>query len=302
FKPSIKINSVWSAPDLININSAGFRSNYEYTELKDSDVFRIACIGNSITFGYRRKVNETFTTILEEILNNRKIKNYKFEVYNFGVPGYTSHQGLVVLKRYVIKYKPDVVIISFGINDERHVVVPDKEQKIKITILSNIEKYVQKFFTYQLLVRFYYLAAEKQFAKKQLVSRVSIADYKKNLEEMINICNEKNIKVILFTPPYNPIFIGSSFGNNMEEYNNAMKEVVNTNKAILLVDFKNKVFEIFEKEKKNLIWDGVHPDYDGNLLLAELISLKIFDIIRTTDTSATDKNNNLLKSKDKVKK
>ena len=286
FKPSIKINSVWSAPDLININSAGFRSNYEYNEKKGSGIFRIACIGNSITFGYRRKLNETFTYILEEQLNKSDKKDYKYEVYNFGVPGYTSYQGLIILKRYVLKYQPDVVVISFGINDERHVVIPDKEQKVKITILSKIEEYIQNLFTYKLLIRFYYLAAEKQFSKKKLVSRVSIDDYKKNLEEMINICKNSNNKVILITPPYNPIFKGTFFGNNMEGYNKAMREVA-MNKKVLLVDFKNKVFELFEKEKKNVIWDGVHPDINGNILLAELLSKKIFEIIGTGVTSSS---------------
>ena len=69
---------------LDKINSQGMR-DYEYPYQKGKDVFRIAVLGCSRTYGYGVNMEETYSKVLESMLNE---KHKKVEVLNFGVNGY----------------------------------------------------------------------------------------------------------------------------------------------------------------------------------------------------------------------
>jgi len=89
-------------PSFEEYNSIGFRDR-EIS--KEKNVFRIICMGDSITFGWPNKTENTYPKVLEKLLNSQ-FSEMKFEVFNAGVPGYTSHQGLVWLQKEIIKYNP----------------------------------------------------------------------------------------------------------------------------------------------------------------------------------------------------
>ena len=75
---------------------------------------RIIMLGDSFTYGVGVNMEETFSAVLEELFrkNDRKV-----EVINGGVPGYSTSQAYRWLKKELIKYEPDVVILNFYIND-----------------------------------------------------------------------------------------------------------------------------------------------------------------------------------------
>lgn len=68
---------------------------------------RIVCIGDSITFGFGVDLDESWPRVLAERLGD------SYEVVSTGVPGYTSHQGRLVLSE-ALEWRPDVVVIAFG--------------------------------------------------------------------------------------------------------------------------------------------------------------------------------------------
>ena len=80
----------------------------------DSDL-KILSIGESTTFGFGVKANDAYSKKLEEILNNKLDK--EIIVINKGVPGETSTSIIRNLDRYMLEYKPDLVISLVGIND-----------------------------------------------------------------------------------------------------------------------------------------------------------------------------------------
>lgn len=97
------------------INSAGMR-DYEYPLVKGNGFSRIVCLGDSVTFGAGVELNQTYSKVLEKLLN---AKNYgiRYEVLNFGVSGYNTAQEAVVLKRKALQYRPDLVLVGFNLND-----------------------------------------------------------------------------------------------------------------------------------------------------------------------------------------
>lgn len=81
---------------------------------------KVACIGNSITYGYGFNNRRSYPTQLDSLLGNG------WEVKNFGVPGATMlRKGDAPYHKQVptffdVKdYNPDVVIIKLGTNDSK---------------------------------------------------------------------------------------------------------------------------------------------------------------------------------------
>ena len=97
----------------IHINADGFRDS-EHSLHKDAGVFRIMVIGDSFTFGQGVNLEDTYSKYLERLINNKGMTS---EVINCGVIGYGMWQYLEVLKRKVIPYKPDLVILGIFIDD-----------------------------------------------------------------------------------------------------------------------------------------------------------------------------------------
>jgi len=102
-----------SLGECYHINSAGFRDT-EHSLKKQAGVRRIMVIGDSFTFGMRVNLEDTYPKQLERMLHSAKIKS---EVINCGVVGYNMWQHYEQLKRKVIPYKPDLVILGLFEDD-----------------------------------------------------------------------------------------------------------------------------------------------------------------------------------------
>src|SRR5215471_8989909 len=106
-------NPVWR----IALNDEGFRSA-PFSDAKRPGVLRVACIGDSWTFGMNVDQSQMYPARLEAILKAHPLADAReVEVMNFGILGYTSFQGLQLFKTRVLDVHPDVVVIGFGMND-----------------------------------------------------------------------------------------------------------------------------------------------------------------------------------------
>jgi lysophospholipase L1-like esterase len=100
----------------VRTNSRGFRGAEVSTERPPGGV-RILAIGDSSTFGYGVRVEETYPAHLERSLSKR-FPGRAVEVINAGTPGWASGSGAAFLAREGLAWKPDAVLISFGYNEQ----------------------------------------------------------------------------------------------------------------------------------------------------------------------------------------
>jgi len=101
----------------VSTNRDGFRGP-EIDETKPAGTYRIVAMGDSATFGYGVGDDETFCARLQLRLNGDSgLARLRYEVINAGVIGYTTVQGLRVLKRTILRLKPDCLVVSYAIND-----------------------------------------------------------------------------------------------------------------------------------------------------------------------------------------
>lgn len=85
---------------------------------KPPGTFRIACMGDSVTYGVCATQRETYPSRLEEYLNRHfALPGRRFEVLNFGVTGYNITQIMESLRVRALKYDPDLIIYAYCLND-----------------------------------------------------------------------------------------------------------------------------------------------------------------------------------------
>jgi hypothetical protein len=104
-------------PVRIVSNGAGMRDRREYEEEAPAGVVRIVGIGDSGMFGWDVAQDETYLTRLEESLKGRGDLDRKYEVLNFGVPGYNSQQEVELLAHRAMAYGPGIVVVGWSNND-----------------------------------------------------------------------------------------------------------------------------------------------------------------------------------------
>jgi len=96
------------------INGQGLRADRDYPYAKPPGVRRIVSLGDSYTVGYEVENEETFSQVLERELAAR---GFTVEVLNAGVSGYSTAEQLLYLERELLRYEPDVVLVTFYGND-----------------------------------------------------------------------------------------------------------------------------------------------------------------------------------------
>ena len=99
-----------------HINALGLRGP-ERTIEKPAATWRVICVGGSTTFGAGILGDEnTYPARLEERLA-RALPDRHVEVWNAGVPGYTTAENVIYLGLRLIDFHPDLIVIYDGYND-----------------------------------------------------------------------------------------------------------------------------------------------------------------------------------------
>ncbi|MFT5287321.1 MAG: hypothetical protein ACI8TQ_003506 [Planctomycetota bacterium] len=95
-------------------NSAGFRSHEEIVKAKPHGTYRVVGVGDSVMWGMRVNLEETFLGQLGKLLET---EHSDVEFINAGVIGYSTYQERMLLEKRVVPYSPDLVLINFSSND-----------------------------------------------------------------------------------------------------------------------------------------------------------------------------------------
>jgi len=218
----------------ISLNEDGFR-NAPITATKRAGVLRIACIGDSWTFGMNVNQDQTYPARLETLLKQRRPAP-EVEILNFGVLGYSSFQGLELLKRRVLDLQPDVLVIGFGMNDsdvggyrDKDVLKPGEVHwRDRVKAITGHSELLALLKYFALLLRFHphpigeFLKADAKadagknndavnYDEMEPWTRVSPRDYDRNLREMVKLARDHGARAVLLDnelwpeSPYRPV-------------------------------------------------------------------------------------------------
>jgi hypothetical protein len=88
----------------LNINSAGIRSDREYSRQKPASMSRVLVLGDSYAAGQFQSNEHRFSELLER-------RNPGLEVMNFGLEGTGTDQQLLIYEEFAQQYEYDLVIL-----------------------------------------------------------------------------------------------------------------------------------------------------------------------------------------------
>lgn len=183
-------------------SSIGFRTK-EIPPKKAPDAYRIFVMGDSTAFGWGVNQEERYSELLE-IKLNAVSAGIQYEVYNFGIPGYSSLHGRRQFDHFVMKYSPDMVILSFGANDSRKVPADVKKILKQPAFIENLKDFLAGFKTYRFfrkIVFSIYNPFDKYRASKQkeadMEDFVTTWEYQQNLEHIIRKGKENGVETVL---------------------------------------------------------------------------------------------------------
>lgn len=98
---------------LVETNELGLRDGPLHP--RDDDEFRILALGDSVTFGWGVRNEDTFPRVLEQRLRTRLDKNIR--VVNAGVGSYNTEQEAAFLRLHADTIRPDAVLLTVVAND-----------------------------------------------------------------------------------------------------------------------------------------------------------------------------------------
>lgn len=107
-------------------NRYGFRER-NFVSQKPPGTYRVMVLGDSFTWGIGLAADERYTAVAERYLNATR-SGWKFEVLNFGIPGYSTTRERNVLREYRDVVDPDLIVIGFCFNDPQPNLFVEREQ------------------------------------------------------------------------------------------------------------------------------------------------------------------------------
>ena len=115
FFPEEIVQEVGRSQVPIRTNSLGLRSP-EIALAKPAGTFRILVVGDSVTFGWSLRGEDTYASQLASLLATLR-PNQRVEVINAGVSGYGTWQELRWLQEIGLGLDPDVIVVQAHLND-----------------------------------------------------------------------------------------------------------------------------------------------------------------------------------------
>jgi lysophospholipase L1-like esterase len=266
----------------VSTNAQSFRADYPIGR-KPAGTFRIVCLGDSVTFGYRvppvwpekpmdfNPEWQPYPMLLEKELRKAN-PNRSIEVFPMAVPGYTSHQGLAWLRRDIGYLQPDMVIASFGWNDASLSDAPDRE--LIDTRWSSVTGrwLIDHSQVIAHLTRWMRSRKDVKPVVRTPVPRVSQKDYVDNFNAIVRVAKDHGAAVIVIGAPYRDSVTNPPEAQLMTQYRAWLKSDMQQSQTPYL-----EILELTEAAgsvNQGFFGELIHPNHMGHRLMAsELLEL-----------------------------
>ncbi len=182
------------------INKWGYRGPY-FEKEPPKNVYRIAIAGGSTTAGqYDNEL--TYPRILERMLNKKTNGDRYYEVINSGHYWYNACDALGMIKRELLDFKPNLVLVMSGWNDFNR--VRNNAYQTRDEYCDNHGSFIDRYSLYILLN----IILKKNTSSKQSsvpylnsyeINQKSFSLYEENFHEMIKAAKDAGIDLGLIS-------------------------------------------------------------------------------------------------------
>jgi lysophospholipase L1-like esterase len=248
---------------------------------KQRGVFRIVCVGDSVTFGFgvpRVRSQEPpeadppgrpYPALLETWLRAAN-PGRAIEVIPLACPGYSSRQGLAWLRRDIGWLRPDVVTALFGWNDisrrnvEDAVAMPTSGASVLARSLVSRSQ--------ALLHLRRWLGGQGLFRRGpaegwRLVMRVPRDEYVVNMLAIARLAREHGARPVILGPVYRDRYSNPPEGDEIADDRRALAAAA-ARDGIPYVEFPELTEDAWPTDRR-LFSEHIHPNSRGHRLLAQ---------------------------------
>ena len=269
---------------LIYKHQPGLRKVYQKVEVRTNEIglrersiqekhhseLRLLLLGDSITFGWGVRAEDTFSRKLEAILR-KKIQQH-ITTINSGVGSYNTWQEYHFLKDYVDILEPDMVSLLYNSNDIQLVSPPfdpwsktslrQKSPPEVINILLRKSWLCRLFIYYPLALAAYSQDTKTDLVHAESVGRKQSMEY---LQKMATFCQDRDIPFVTF--------YYQGIGGMTKLDQSLFSEITSIGK-----EFHFHVFKVQSYNNESEIPDVVnsridpHPNEQGHQILADTMA------------------------------
>lgn len=247
----------------------------EFSPHKPPGMLRIVSLGDSCTFGWGVERNQSYVKVMEQRLVE-SVDSAIIECLNAGHTGFTSFQGRILLDRVVRDWSPDIVTLSFGMNDHT-IRGSTRSDKVRFeenrAILGRVRFGLGSSNLYLLGLRaFQKINPEQKPGRRSIarICRVSVEDFGDNLRLMAAIAREIGATAVFVSQPHQ---VWNDVDDRYaEQLNRVAREL-----AVPLVDAAGRFKELqrdygITREAPNRLFiDTIHPTVEGHAIIADLL-------------------------------
>jgi lysophospholipase L1-like esterase len=284
---------------MLSTNDHGWRTDHHIGR-KPHDGFRIVCLGDSVTFGFRvpmvfpeRPHDYDHNLFPYPVLCEKRLRrtnpSRRIEVISLAVPGYTSYQGLNLLRHDIASLKPDVVTACFGWNDVCLRSLPDP-----VSMPVDWPRVTARTLMCHSQALVHFARWQKHKQSKTIhpvnavpVARVSRDDYVANLLAISKLAHEHGAQAVLIGQVYRDARSNPPEANMVREYRDALREAAGANGVpYLQVD---ALIETNYPANDPLFGEAIHPNAAGHEVMATallkfLADHKMLDSLQLPET------------------
>lgn len=263
----------------VTTNARGLRYPREVGS-KPPGTFRILCVGDSVTFGFRVPLVflkrpgdrdpawQPYPARLEAALAAAN-PGRRVEAIPLAVPGYSSHQGLAWLARDVRAYSPDLVILQFGWNDASLRAVSDQEAMpagaLHVLARDLVTRSQALMHAWQLVHR----PGSSVLASPTGVPRVPLPRFVENHLRMAALARANGAAIAVVGPLFRDPVEHPDEAARMRAYRAALRGATAAN-GIPYVEVP-ELTEDGWPENTRLFLEHIHPNHAGHRVLARAL-------------------------------
>lgn len=178
------------------------------TVTKPPGTYRIALLGDSMVESLQVPIEDTFGQILERRFKKDGLSN--IQVLNFGTSGYSTAQMYLQLKKQVLKYKPDLVLMVYNSRDMFENWSPPDE------VITNVRPYALHLPGGQLEINNYYVRKWMRSPRARLLNS---CEWLRQNSRIWGLISQLELELSIKNPAYKTVV------NIITKPKNAIKEI-----------------------------------------------------------------------------
>lgn len=273
---------------IIRVNTHGFRGA-EISSLKSEGIYRIAVLGDSISFGRTLEEGDVFPYQIPRLLAT-KTPQLNIEIINASLSGRDTWEQVALLEHKVLNLEPDMVIIQVCLNDHIRFPAPDPNEKRGAfgerpwysysSLLALLDRRWPQFRSFRVPIAQrlgFDMRSPAQVLENYALDMTHIHDVDTNWDawhpqfvKALDLCQERDIRLVIVTFPTSRLI------NVGAESTIPKLTRLATRLDIPLLD----MLDVYRDHGSGILYDYTHPTREGHSLAAAAITDFIAPIIR----------------------